>query len=52
MKSPEINNKMRAFYEALEFAQKVDKKIQKFNTSSARVADKWQKKVENKVKKS
>lgn len=48
MTSPKINNnKMKALDEALEFAQEVEKKIQDFNNSSAQIADKWQKKVEN-----
>ena len=37
--------------EALELAQKVDRKIQNFNDISAQVAEKWQKKVEDRVKK-
>lgn len=41
------NNQKKALEEALEFAQEVDKKIQNFNISSAQIADKWQKKVEN-----
>jgi hypothetical protein len=45
------NNKTKALDEALEFAQEVDKKMQDFNTSSAQIADKWQKKVESKVQK-
>jgi uncharacterized protein YoxC len=42
------NNKKKALDEALEFAQEIDKKIQDFNTSSAHIADKWQKRIENK----
>jgi hypothetical protein len=45
------NNKKKGLDEALEFAQEVDKKMQDFNTSSAQIADKWQKKVESKVEK-
>jgi hypothetical protein len=45
------NNKKKALKEALELAQEVDKKIQNFNTNSAQIADKWQKRIENKVQK-
>jgi hypothetical protein len=52
---PEINSIVESLNqeldEALEFAQEVDEKIQGFNTSSAQIADKWQKKVESKVEK-
>jgi hypothetical protein len=52
MTSQKINNsKKKALDEALEFAQEIDKKLQNFNTSSAQIADKWQKKIENKVHK-
>ncbi|MGK7948155.1 MAG: hypothetical protein AB4368_04955 [Xenococcaceae cyanobacterium] len=52
MKPQKINDtKMHELNKALEFAQEIDKKIQDFNASSAKVANKWQKKVENQVKK-
>lgn len=52
MKPQKINDaKMDELDKALEFAQKVDRTIQEFNASSAKLADKWQKKVENQVKK-
>ena len=37
--------------EALDFAKEIDEKLQDFDVSSARIADKWQKKVEDRVKK-
>ena len=37
--------------EALDYAQQVNKKIQEFDFSSGKVAEKWQKKVENQEKK-
>lgn len=50
MTLPETNNKkMQALGEALKFAQEVDKKIQDFNNSSAAIAEKWQKKAEDKA---
>jgi uncharacterized protein YoxC len=49
---PETNSKkMHALDEALKFAQEVNQKIQDFNNSSAEIAEKWQKKAENKTKK-
>jgi hypothetical protein len=46
---PEINEqKLQELNEAVEFAKQVDEKIQKFNFSSAQVAEKWQQKAENK----
>jgi hypothetical protein len=49
---PETNSKkMQALSEALKFAQEVDKKIQDFNKSSVEIAEKWQKKAEEKTKK-
>jgi hypothetical protein len=49
---PETNSKkIQALNEALKFAQEVDKKIQDFNNSSAQIAEKWQKKAEDKTKK-
>jgi hypothetical protein len=51
MKPKEISDrKSQELNEALEFAHQVDKKIQEFNLSSAQVAEKWQKKAENKVR--
>lgn len=51
MKSKKINKqKLQELNKALEFAKQVDEKIQEFNLSSARVAEKWQQKAENKVK--
>lgn len=38
--------KIKELNEALELAEEIDRKIHKFNASSAKVAEKWQKKVE------
>ena len=43
--------KIEKLNKALNFAQEVDRKIQNFNDSSAKVAEKWQKKVEDRVQK-
>jgi hypothetical protein len=49
---PKINSKkMQALDEALKFAQEADEKIQDFNNSSAEIAEKWQKKAEDKTNK-
>ncbi|MGF1542703.1 MAG: hypothetical protein ACFCU5_20060 [Pleurocapsa sp.] len=48
---PEINEqKLQELNEAVEFTKQLDEKIQKFNLSSAQVAEKWQQKVQNKDK--
>jgi hypothetical protein len=52
MTLPETNSKkMQALDEALNFAQEVDKKIQDYNKSSAEIAEKWQKKAEERTNK-
>lgn len=38
--------------ESLKFAKAIDEKLQEFNKSSAKVAEKWQKKAEDMSKKS
>ena len=43
--------KIKELNEALEFAQEVEHILQEFDVSSAKVADKWQNKVEDRVKK-
>ena len=37
--------------ESLKFAQAIDEKLEEFNKSSAKIAEKWQKKAEDKDKK-
>lgn len=43
--------KIKELNEALEFAQEIEQKLQEFDISSAKVAEKWQNKVEDRVKK-
>jgi hypothetical protein len=38
--------KIKELNEALDFAETIERKIHEFNASSAKVAEKWQKKVE------
>ena len=44
-----IDNKIQALDEALEFAQKIGRTIQEFNSDSAKTADKWQRRAEKKL---
>ena len=47
MKPEETNNlKMQKLNEALNFAREADRKIQKYDRASEKLAEKWQKKVE------
>lgn len=43
--------KIQELNEVLELAQKIDKKIKDFDVSSAKIAEKWQTKVEDISKK-
>lgn len=50
MTSSRINNdKKQTLGEALKFAEEIELKIQEFNSDSAKTAEKWQKKAENKL---
>lgn len=50
MTSSRVNNdKQQSLIEALESAEKIERTIQEFNYSSAKTAEKWQKKAEKKL---